>query len=148
MCARLISVRDAAGRYMFVNATMAEFHGVPTAAFVGRTPDRIGVPDYALGAFSGSAAGEPVVVRDVPLVDATGRARRFDVVSRRLKAAGNAAGWLVLEVATEVAAAEHASPRPIQPRRAPSLPRPLRRIPTERRSTHGSISRCETATWP
>src|SRR5262249_39910796 len=57
------------------------------------------------GAFSGTAPGEPVVVRDVPLVDATGHARRFDVVSRRLKAAGNVAGWLVLEVATEVAPA-------------------------------------------
>jgi PAS domain S-box-containing protein len=105
----LISVRDAAGRYMFVNSTMAEFHGVPNAAFVGRTPERLGVPDYALGAFSGTAAGEPVVVRDVPLVDATGHARRFDVISRRLKATGNAAGWLVLEVATEVAATEHPS---------------------------------------
>ena len=101
----MISLRDAAGRYLFVNATMAEFHGVPGAAFVGRTPQRIGVPDYALGAFSGSAAGEPVVVRDVPLVDATGHARRFDVVSRRLKAGPRATGWLVLEVATEVAAA-------------------------------------------
>jgi PAS domain S-box-containing protein len=101
----LISVRDAAGRYLFVNATMAEFHGVPNDAFVGRTPERIGVPDYALGAFSGTASGEPVVVRDVPLVDATGHARRFDVVSRRLKATGNAAGWLVLEVATEVPSA-------------------------------------------
>lgn len=101
----LISVRDAAGRYLFVNATMAEFHGVPNAAFVGRTPERVGVPDYALGAFSRTAAGEPVVVRDVPLVDATGHARRFDVVSRRLKATGSAAGWLVLEVATEVGAA-------------------------------------------
>jgi PAS domain S-box-containing protein len=101
----LISVRDSGGRYLFVNSTMAEFHGVPNAAFVGRTPERVGVPDYALGAFSAIATGEPVVVRDVPLVDATGHARRFDVVSRRLKAAGNAAGWLVLEVATEVAVA-------------------------------------------
>jgi PAS domain S-box-containing protein len=102
----LISVRDASGRYLFVNSTMAEFHGVPSAAFVGRTPERIGVPDYALGAFSRTLSGEPVVVRDVPLVDATGHARRFDVVSRRLKATGNAAGWLVLEVATEVVAAD------------------------------------------
>jgi PAS domain S-box-containing protein len=100
----LISLRDAGGRYLFVNSTMAEFHGMPNAAFVGRTPERIGVPDYALGAFSQTVGGEPVVVRDVPLVDATGHARRFDVVSRRLKATGNATGWLVLEVATEVAA--------------------------------------------
>ena len=100
----LISIRDASGRYLFVNSTKAEFHGVPNAAFVGRTPERVGVPDYALGAFSGTASGEPVVVRDVPLVDATGHARRFDVVSRRLKATGNAASWLVLEVATEVVA--------------------------------------------
>ena len=98
----LISVRDAAGRYLFVNSTLAEFHGVSNAAFVGRTPEQIALPDYALGAFTGTAPGEPVVVRDVPLVDATGHARRFDVVSRRLKATGNAAGWLVLEVATEV----------------------------------------------
>ena len=105
----LISVRDAAGRYLFVNSTMAEFHGVPNAAFVGRTPERVGVPDYSLGAFSGTAAGEPVVVRDVPLVDATGHARRFDVVSRRLKSSGTAASWLVLEVATELAGPELAT---------------------------------------
>jgi len=105
----LISVRDAAGRYLFVNSTMAEFHGVPNAAFVGRTPERVGVPDYALGAFSGPAAGEPVVVRDVPLVDATGHARRFDVVSRRLRSSSIAASWLVLEVATEVAGADPAA---------------------------------------
>jgi len=101
----LISVRDAAGRYLFVNSTMAEFHGTPNGSFIGRTPDQIGLPDYAFPTFLRAAEGEPFVVRDVPLVDATGHARRFDVVSRRLKATSPAARWLVLEVATEVAAA-------------------------------------------
>lgn len=99
----LISVRDAAGRYLFVNSTMSEFHGAPDAAFIGRTPDQIGLPDYAFPTFLRAAEGEPFVVRDVPLVDATGHPRRFDVVSRRLKATNPAARWLVLEVATEVA---------------------------------------------
>ncbi len=99
----LISVRDAAGRYLFVNSAMAEFHGAANAAFIGRTPDQIGLPDYAFPTFLRAAEGEPFVVRDVPFVDATGHPRRFDVVSRRLKAANPAARWLVLEVATEVA---------------------------------------------
>lgn len=106
----LIGVRDAAGRYLFVNSTMAEFHGAPNAAFIGRSPEQIGLPDYAFPTFLRAAEGEPFVVRDVPLVDATGHARRFDVVSRRLKASNPAAHWLVLEVATEVvAAAERAA---------------------------------------
>ena len=100
----LISVRDAGGRYLFVNSTMAEFHGTPNGSFIGRTPDQIGLPDYAFPTFLRAAEGEPFVVHDVPLVDATGHARRFDVVSRRLKASSPAARWLVLEVATEVAA--------------------------------------------
>src|SRR5207344_641040 len=81
----LIGVRDAAGRYLFVNSTMAEFHGAPNAAFIGRSPEQIGLPDYAFPTFLRAADGEPFVVRDVPLVDATGHPRRFDVVSRRLK---------------------------------------------------------------
>jgi signal transduction histidine kinase len=101
----LISVRDAAGRYLFVNSTMAEFHGAADDAFIGRTPDQIGLPDYAFPTFLRAAEGEPFVVRDVPFVDATGHARRFDVVSRRLKAVNPSTRWLVLEVATEVAAA-------------------------------------------
>ena len=87
----LISVRDAAGRYLFVNSTMAEFHGTPNGSFIGRTPDQIGLPDHAFPTFLRAAEGEPFVVRDVPLVDATGHARRFDVVSRRLKATSPAA---------------------------------------------------------
>ena len=83
---------------------MSEFYGAPDAAFIGRTPDQIGLPDYAFPTFLRAAEGEPFVVRDVPLVDATGHGRRFDVVSRRLKASNPAARWLVLEVATEVAA--------------------------------------------
>jgi PAS domain S-box-containing protein len=39
------------------------------------------------------------------LEDATGHLRRFDVASRRLETTSPAAGWLVLEVATEVASA-------------------------------------------
>jgi signal transduction histidine kinase len=108
----LISVRDAAGRYLFVNSTMSEFHGAPDAAFIGRTPAQIGLPDYAFPTFLRTAEGEPFVVRDVPLVDATGHPRRFDVVSRRLKAANPAARWLVLEVATEVAAVVERAARP------------------------------------
>jgi PAS domain S-box-containing protein len=98
-------VRNAEGRYLFVNSSMAEFHGVPERTFVGRRPEEIGLSDYALRPFAESAVTEPFVVRDVPLVDATGHNRRFDIVSRCLRAAVPAGSWLVLEVATEVAAA-------------------------------------------
>ena len=148
----LISVRDAAGRYLFVNAAMAEFHGAPNAAFIGRTPDQIGLPDYAFPTFLRAAEGEPFVVRDVPLVDATGHPRRFDVVSRRLKAADAAARWLVLEVATEVAAvAEHAAPRAERETTERAAPRPARETdehsaPRAERETDEQAAGTERAT--
>ena len=129
---------------------MSEFHGAPDAAFIGRTPAQIGLPDYAFPTFLRTAEGEPFVVRDVPLVDATGHARRFDVVSRRLKAANPAARWLVLEVATEVAAvveraasSESAAAASLRLTSAPPTCRPASPLRT---TTRGSTSCCAAAT--
>jgi PAS domain S-box-containing protein len=101
----LIGVRDAAGRYLLVNSAMTEFHGAPAGAFVGRTPAEIGLPEFAFRQMPRRFAPEPAVVRDVPLVDATGHVRLFDVVSRSLPAADPAQA-LMLEVATEVVTPE------------------------------------------
>jgi PAS domain S-box-containing protein len=100
----LIGVRDSAGRYLLVNSTMAEFHGVPAGAFIGRTPAEIGLPEYAFRPLSERRSAQPEIVRDVPLIDATGHVRLFDVVSRSLRAP--TAGELVLEVATETVLAQ------------------------------------------
>ena len=95
----LIGVRDSTGRYLLVNTAMAEFHGVPAGAFIGRTPTEIGLPEYAFRPPPARPVAEPAIVREVPLIDATGHVRLFDVVSRSLHAP--TAGELVLEVATE-----------------------------------------------
>ena len=111
----LIGVRDAVGRYLLVNSAMAEFHGVAAAAFIGRTPAEVGLPEYAFRPLAGSPAEEPAIARDVPMLDAIGHVRLFDVVSRSLPLASPAGGPLVLDVATETLAAA--------PERAGSSPR-------------------------
>ena len=107
----LIGVRDVAGHYLLVNSAMAEFHGVPAAAFIGRTPAEVGLPAYAFRLLSGGPSDEPAIARDVPLLDAIGHVRLFDVVSRSLPPAGPA-GPLVLDVATETLAAGPRSEAP------------------------------------
>jgi PAS domain S-box-containing protein len=104
----LIGVRDEAGRYLLVNSAMAEFHGVPVGTFVGRTPAEVGLPEYAFRPLAGNPAEEPAIARDVPLLDAIGHVRLFDVVSRSLPAATPTSRALVLDVATETLATEPA----------------------------------------
>jgi signal transduction histidine kinase len=101
----LIGIRGADGRYLLVNTSMAEFHGVTPNAFVGKTPEQLGLPEQVPIDSRARAATEPMIARDVDLVDATGRSRRFDIAWRYVPAEDRTARYL-LEVATETTAAD------------------------------------------
>jgi signal transduction histidine kinase len=98
----LIGIRDSAGRYLLVNAAMAEFYGVLPNAFLGRTPEQLGLPDQVLIEPRTRSEIEPMIARDVELTDATGRHRRFDIAWRHVPSEDERAKYL-LEVATETA---------------------------------------------
>ncbi len=116
----LIGIRDAAGRYLLVNTAMAEFYGVLPSAFVGRTPEQLGLPDQVLIEAKTRLGVEPLIARDVELTDATGHHRRFDITWRGVPSEDQRADYL-LEIATEnVGAAES----PVPGERAPAGARP------------------------
>jgi len=96
----LIGIRDEAGRYLLVNAAMAELHGVLPSAFLGRTPAQLGLPDHVVIDPRARSEGEPRVAHDVQINDATGRRRRFDVTWRNIPSEDRRGSYL-LEVATE-----------------------------------------------
>jgi signal transduction histidine kinase len=97
----LIGIQDSTGRYLLVNTAMAEFHGLTRDAFIGKTPLEIKVLAAPLKLPSKAAGGSDDIAidRNVDLLDATGRHRRFDIV-RRMIQSGDGAGY-VIEVATE-----------------------------------------------
>jgi signal transduction histidine kinase len=99
----LIGIRDAAGRYLLVNSSMAEFYGVLPDAFLGKTPEQLGLPDHGLIDAQTRSDVEPLIAHDVELTDATGRHRRFDISWRHVPSADRRADYL-LEVAMETAA--------------------------------------------
>jgi signal transduction histidine kinase len=103
----LIGIRDDGGRYAFANAALAEFFGREAEAFVGRTPEELGLSGAPKLGWSGERPARdarPWVVRDVMLVDALGRRRRFDIVRRAVRSVESGAA-LMLEVATETTGA-------------------------------------------
>jgi signal transduction histidine kinase len=126
----LIGIRDTAGRYLLVNAAMAEFYGVLPSSFLGRTPEQMGVPEQVTSEPRARAEVEPLIARDVELTDATGRHRRFDISWRHVSSADDSAQYL-LEVATETPAGDdlaiqsavlaEAAPRQDEPRANPEI---------------------------
>jgi signal transduction histidine kinase len=101
----LIGIRDLAGRYLLVNSSMAEFYGVPPNAFLGKTPEQLGLPDHVLIDAQARSEVEPMIARDVELTDATGHHRRFDISWRHVPSEDRLADYL-LEVAMETASGE------------------------------------------
>jgi signal transduction histidine kinase len=96
----LVGIRDADGRYVHVNDPMSEFHGLAREAFIGKTPEEIGLPaPSATYASLAARESEPLVVRGATLCDATGRQRRFDIVYQVVP--GEDRSDLLVEVATE-----------------------------------------------
>ena len=95
----LIGVQDADGRYLFVNIALAEFHGLPCSAFIGKTALQLSLVEPPRSAPQ-SVGSEVAIDRDVDLTDATGRHRRFDIVRRTVRSDENRSRYL-LEVATE-----------------------------------------------
>jgi signal transduction histidine kinase len=104
----LIGIRDAAGRYLLVNSAMAEFYGVLPDAFLGKTPEQLGLPDHVMIDPKTRSEVEPMIARDIELTDATGRQRVFDISWRHVRSEDRRADYL-LEVGMEIAAAEDLS---------------------------------------
>jgi signal transduction histidine kinase/PAS domain-containing protein len=120
----LIGIRDSAGRYLLVNAAMAEFYGVLPNAFLGRTPEQMGLPDQVVIEPEMRSGIEPMIARDVELTDATGRFRRFDIAWRHVRSADESSKYL-LEVATETSAEDdfrHSSAETFEPAAPPMSP--------------------------
>jgi signal transduction histidine kinase len=118
----LIGIRDTAGRYLLVNSSMAEFYGVPPDAFLGKTPEQLGLPDHVSIDANARSEIEPMIARDIELTDATGHRRRFDISWRHVPSANRRAAYL-LEVAMETARVDE-QPDPPELREGAERPRP------------------------